>query len=380
MEVYLPYGKDKILFRFPEENLLTVVKPKDLPPLPDPEKAVKDAIDNPINSERLSDLVKKNFKITIVMPDIVHKCFANKLALHVILKELNLLGVEKDNITIINAIGLHRVNSREEMELMYGKDVLENYRVICHNAKDKNSLVNLGESEFGDPVSINRLVIEADLCIGISDVGSVPVCYSGGSKMISVGCASVETIASTHCLSIYYNERSKCGVYIGNPFKEHLDAILRKAESSSKSGKFFLVNTVFNSKDEVVGVTAGDFIDSHLECCKIADKQWKIPVPKEADIVVAAAGYPNDDYPYYISTSLTMLVSYPKPVFRKGGIVIFPAPCSATPKPNTLDYDFIEAMRNTGDFEDLHEKMKEYERKKILTPIGLMRAYGKQSR
>jgi nickel-dependent lactate racemase len=235
----------------------------------------------------------------------------------------------------------------------------------------------VGESKLGDPVYINKLVMDADLCIAISEIASVPTAgYTGGSKMISVGCAGAQTIYHTHSLSIYYHPTSRCGKYVGNVFREHLDAILQKAESESKSGKFFLVNIIPNSRDMMVGVCAGDFIKSYLKACTIADQQWKVPIPREADIFIAAAGYPHDRSPYHISTSLSMLVLFPKPVFREGGVVIFPAPCDEAPKEGTTEYEFIKVMRDSFSIEDIYEKMRECEEKRIPTPVGLMRAYG----
>ena len=375
--VSIPYGQGKIEAHIPKSNLQAVVELRDLEALSHPENAIRAAIDNPINCDKISQMAGKGDKIAIAVPDIFHKGAYSALTLAIILSELHSLGVRREDITIIDAIGVHRPNTPEEFEAIVGREICEKYRVVNHDGRDKNNLVDLGRSKLGDPVIMNRLVAESDLFIGIADLTPVPTAgYSGGSKMIGVGCASLETISYTHSLSIYWHPKSRCGVYVDNPFRDHLDAITRRAESESKSGKLFFVNVVVNGKGEVIGANAGDVIDSYLKGCTLADRQWKFPLREAADMVIAGAGYPHDGSPYNISLSTSMLVLYPKPVFRQGGVVIFSAPCDEPIKEGSSDLAFITAMRNAFSIEDIYNLMKEYEKKGELTPFGIQRAYG----
>ena len=375
--VSIPYGQGKIEAKIPESNLLAVVELSDSKALLDPEKAIRTAVDNPVNCDKISQIARKGDKIAIAIPDVFHKGSYSALTLRVILSELHSLGVRREDITIIDAIGVHRPNTPQEFQAIVGREINERYTVVNHDARDKDSLVDLGRSRLGDPVIVNRHVAESDLFIGIADLTPVPTAgYSGGSKMVAVGCASVETICHTHSTSIYWHPKSRCGVYVDNPFRDHLDAITRKAEAESKSRKFFFVNVVVNGKGEVIEANAGDVIDSYLKGCTLADRQWKFPLREAADIVIAGAGYPHDSSPYHISLSTSMLVLYPKPVFRQGGVVIFSAPCDEPIKEGSSDHAFIDAMRNAFSIEDISNLMKEYEKKGELTPFGVFRAYG----
>lgn len=277
----IPYGEGNLEAEVPEDSLLGVVELRDMEALPDPQGEIRRALDNPLNCDKINRIVRKGDKVAIAVPDIYHRGAYSTIALSTILNELHSLGVSREDITIIDAVGAHRPNTPEEFQSIVGRDVSQRYRVVNHDARDTASLVDLGKSKLGDPVVINRHVVESDLFIGISELTPSPSAgYSGGSKMVAVGCASVETISHTHSLSIYWHPNSRCGVYVDNPFRDHLNAITRRAEGESKNGKFFFVNVVVNGKGEVLGANAGDVIDSHLKGCKLADQQWKFPVSR----------------------------------------------------------------------------------------------------
>lgn len=110
----------------------------------------------------MADKINKDSKIAIVVSDITRPVPSDKI-LPPLLEEISV--VDKENITIIVATGNHRPNTTEELRQMLGDYVVDNYRIINHNAFDKNELMNIGKNKFGNEVWVNKTYMEADVKI-----------------------------------------------------------------------------------------------------------------------------------------------------------------------------------------------------------------------
>ena len=70
MRIKLAYGKTGLEIELPDELDVTVVEPQYVPSLPDPEAALREALQSPIGSPPLRELVKPSSKVGIVFNDI----------------------------------------------------------------------------------------------------------------------------------------------------------------------------------------------------------------------------------------------------------------------------------------------------------------------
>ena len=70
-----------------------------------------------------------------------------------------LRDVPRENITLLNSLGTHRPNTRAELEQMLTPAVVQNYRVVNHEAKNPSALVPLGTTRDGTPALLNRLFV-----------------------------------------------------------------------------------------------------------------------------------------------------------------------------------------------------------------------------
>jgi len=68
-------------------------------------------------------------------------------------------------------------------------------RLRNFDAEDKNAIVHLGDTERGEPVEIDRAVIESDLVIYVD---SIQIPLNGGHKSVAVGLGTYRSIASHH--------------------------------------------------------------------------------------------------------------------------------------------------------------------------------------
>jgi nickel-dependent lactate racemase len=97
--------------------------------------------------------------------DITRAWQNNADTLPFILETLNEFGVSDDKITIIIAVGGHRVNTDSEFMELCGADICHGIRVVNHDACDESNMVYLGRTSRGTEVSVNRVAMEADRLI-----------------------------------------------------------------------------------------------------------------------------------------------------------------------------------------------------------------------
>jgi nickel-dependent lactate racemase len=107
VDVWLPYGKTDICVRVPARNLLGSIEPKEQHGTADAKAEVERALKEPIGSKRLSEIVKAEHKVAIVVDDATRSTPSEAMLLPV-LAELNAAGVKDENITVVFGCGTHR--------------------------------------------------------------------------------------------------------------------------------------------------------------------------------------------------------------------------------------------------------------------------------
>ena len=218
----MKYGRSEIRVDVPDHNLADVLTSQEFPPIDNPERAILDALESPIDSPALSELAKNRESATIVISDITRPV-PNKLILPPILKIIEDQGVPRDKINILIATGVHRPNEGDELLEMVGSQIVENYRIVNHFSQRPETLINLGQTQNGTPVLINRLYVESDLrVISALIEPHLMAGYSGGRKAICPGLASIETMKIMHGPEILEHPKATVGILEGNPF--HVEA------------------------------------------------------------------------------------------------------------------------------------------------------------
>lgn len=162
---------------------------------------------NPIGMEPLSKLAHKGSKCVIVFPDRVkggeQPTSHRKISIKLILGELYAAGVEKKDILLICSNGLHRKNTEQEIRNVLGPELFNEFwythQIMNHDSEDYDHLVDLGTTDRGDPVLMNKYVYDADVAILIGHVQGNPYGgYSGGYKHCATGITHWRSIASHH--------------------------------------------------------------------------------------------------------------------------------------------------------------------------------------
>lgn len=315
----VPNGKKMVEFTIPDGVEVTVVEARKLPVLSEVERAVREAVANPVGGRRLQDMVRPGQKVAIIVTDITRK-LPEDIILAVLVEELLAGGIRREDIIVVVATGTHRPNTREELTEMFGEENVSRLNFVNHNAWDKEGLVYLGKSRRGIPLVVNKYVAAADVKISTGVIETHLLAgYSGGVKSVAVGVAGAETIAATHNYPVMAETR--LGVVEGNTFRDFL------TEAALAVGLDFIVNVVQTGNKELVRVVAGDPVEAFLEGVKTARAMYEVEIDHQADIVIGGVGYPKNRDLYQATRAANTSVFGPRPVVKKGGVIIIPASC-----------------------------------------------------
>jgi nickel-dependent lactate racemase len=329
VDVWLPYGKTEVCVRVPTQNFLGLIEPKEKPGVLDARAEIERALKEPVGSKRLSEIVKPEHKVAIVVDDATRPA-PSHLLVPPILDELNMAGVKNENITIIFGCGTHKAVKNEEAVRLLGEAVLNCVKAISHDCKAED-LVYVGTTQkHGTKVYLNRIFAEADVKILTGDVCfHYYAGYGGGRKSVLPAVSGEETIKHNHAMLLHPN--AKTGVLEGNPVHEDM------VEAAELAKVDFILNVVTNSKGEVVKAFAGDLEQAFYEGVKVVDEMYRIPVDRKADIVVVSpGGYPADVNLFQAYKGVDSALE----VVKRGGVIVLLAECSQG-HGNQVFYDWM---------------------------------------
>ncbi len=189
--VALAFGRANLTVTFPSDADLTVVRKAARPKLPDPVRAVRDALASPIGCPPLAELARGRSSACILVCDITRPV-PNHLFLRPMIEALVGAGIPFERITILIATGLHRAGDAAELAEIIGDPwVTERVRVVNHDARNDADHVDLGVTAGrGSPIKIDRRFVEADVRIATGLVEPHFMAgYSGGRKVVAPGVA-----------------------------------------------------------------------------------------------------------------------------------------------------------------------------------------------
>ncbi|MCX5824329.1 MAG: nickel-dependent lactate racemase [Deltaproteobacteria bacterium] len=295
-EIHLKYGRGEVVFSLPAGQIYFEVVGKDYPAVSDIPGAIKSALEKPIDSPPLKEMLHPTDKVAIAVSDITRSWQRMDLVLPTLLDTISEAGVPDGNINILVVVGGHRQNTKEEMVLLCGREVADRVNVVNHNARDLENMVYLGKTSRGTEVAINRVVAEADRIIltgGI--IYHYMVGYGGGRKSVIPGFSSIKTIQQNHLwamgreLGSGSNPNARSGKTSGNECHEDMMEIAGLVRPD------FIVNVVPNAEEDYAGIFAGNWVSAWREGTKRVDEIYSVPIPGLADIVIASAGgFPKD--------------------------------------------------------------------------------------
>jgi hypothetical protein len=320
--VQLPFGKDKISVNIPDERFNgTLVSGAHSFKVDKSEtQIVKDAIQNPINSKRLCELVKGKNNIVMIASDHTRPV-PSKVIMPVVLEEIK-AGNPDAKLTVLIATGFHRPTTREELVYKFGEDIVnrDDIKFVIHESEKAEDMVELGVLPSGGILRINKLAVEADLLISEGFIEPHFFAgFSGGRKSVLPGIASAVTVMANHCSKFINSEYSRTGILDGNPI--HKDMVF----AAEKANLAFIINVVINENKQVIDAYAGHYNDAHVKGCAFVKELSGVDAIPAKIAISTNGGYPLDQNIYQSVKGMTAAEA----TCKEGGVIIMVTDCSA---------------------------------------------------
>jgi len=350
----IPFGRSSLPFQLPEGLTGHVVGRERQVPLDDPAAAVAAALDRPLSSSTLEQLVASTRpqSVCVAFTDATRAC-PDQLLVSAILSRLRAAGVPDEAITLLCAVGLHRASTEAEKRAKLGDAIVDCYRVVDHQARDSANTVRVGHTAQGIPLQVSKLVYDADLLIATGIVEPHQYAgYSGGGKTVTVGCGGELTIAATHGPAMLDQPGVRLGHVEGNPFQEAV------RQAAGAAGLKFVLNAVQDDDLSMLRVCAGTPDAVHDELVAFGRRSFEVEVSRQYPLAVAGVGAPKDVNLYQASRAITYLQLTATPVVRRGGILIVPSPCPEGAGEGVGEQRFLAALRDAPDIETMLERMR----------------------
>ncbi len=339
VDVWVPYGKTEICARIPTRNYLGNIEPKEKQGVKDPKSEVTRALNQPIGTKSLGELIKPGNKVAIVVNDHTRSTPSHLIAPPV-LEELSKMGIPESDVTIIFGCGTHRAPKLEEQKAILGEDVVQRIKTTSHDCKAKDQ-VYLGRTKAHlNKVYVNRVFAEADFRILTNSIELHYFAgYGGGRKSVLPAITGEETIQHNHAMILH--PKAKTGVLEGNPVHEDMVEAARLAKAD------IIVNVVTNSKNEIVKAFAGHLEQAFYEGVKLVDEMYKAPVERRADIVVVSSGgHPHDIDLYQAQKGVENALE----AVKRGGVIVWTAECPDG-HGNDVFYDWMTKFKDPKEME-----------------------------
>ena len=331
--VNLAYGKSVKKLMVPDDAM--VIEPRHLPQVADEKAAVLSALRNPIGSPPLKGMVKSSDTVAIVISDITRPTPNHKLVPW-LMEELS--HVPRENFVVINGLGSHRANTRDELIQMLGKEVVETVKIENHDAFNDEALVSVGRNSYGSEVFLNKTYVGCSFKIVTGFIEPHFFAgFSGGPKGINPAVAGIKTILEFHNAEMIGHPNSTWGVIEGNILQ---DAATQNCLMAKPN---FMLNVTLNGEKQITNVFAGDVIAAHRKGCEFVKEQAMYAVEKPFDIVITTnSGYPLDQNLYQTVKGMSAAAQ----IVKQGGAIVSTSEC-CDGVPDHGNYAKILKMKET---------------------------------
>ena len=407
-------GDDLLLADLPDDTRV-IAPPTPGPPPGDAGPVIARALDRPVGAGPLEELVRPGSRIVIAFDDNALPLPAMRrdlrpVAVALILERLKRAGVSEQQVRLLCAQGLHRRLTDGELARLVGRRTFRRFapdRVGNHDAEDPAGVVELGSTDEGEVVEINRAAAECDLLIYVNINWTQ---MNGGWKSVAVGLGTYRSISQHHNPGVLTTSRSLMepgqsamhGMYerMGQVIQDRvrclslemvidwrlwwgpwrgltLDPGARRLPLAARAAGLLprrardLMRGAFTADYGLRQANFGQVDQVHRRTLSALDQAPAVQVQGQTDALLlgvanlspyAVGGYPNPILVANLGLGYIFNLHQGAPLVRRGGTVIIASPCEARfhPVHHPSYARFYEhALAETFDPEVLH---REFER------------------
>ncbi|GHU05276.1 hypothetical protein FACS1894158_07590 [Betaproteobacteria bacterium] len=309
------YGKGALPLEIPDSRLTGILLSKAHSFKPDGTESdiVRRALENPVDSPRLAELVKGKKNIVLLASDHTRPV-PSKIIFPLMLEEIK-RGNPDARLTILISTGCHRSTTREELTAKFGQEVCDRYPIVIHDG-EQSPVTRLGVLPSGAELKVNKIAVDADLLIAEGFIEPHFFAgFSGGRKSVFPGVTTKNSVMANHCSGFIAHPRSRTGVLENNPIHEDMVDAARQARLA------FIVNVVVDSDKKVINAFAGHYDKAHRAGAAFVNEMAGVDA-LPADIVITTnGGYPLDQNLYQAVKGMTAAEA----TCKQGGVIIIAA-------------------------------------------------------
>jgi nickel-dependent lactate racemase len=322
-QIELAYGRRSFEFSF-DEDRFSVINTDDHRESPLSDFEIGAALDDPIASPPIDELVNSDDSVLIVVSDAT-RATASAQIVNLLARRLIQAGVSPARTAAIFATGIPRpVTEKEQVELLT-PFIVQRLRVLAHDAYDQTKLSTFGITDSGVTVELNSALKEFSR---VFLTGGVTFHYfagfTGGRKSICPGLASAKTIEATHMLALDFEtggrkEGVRAGALAGNAVHEECERV------ASLVAPVFSINTIVDEQKQAIKLFCGDWRLAHRAACDYYMDHYSAHIRAKRDIVIASSGgFPHDINLIQAHKALDMAAL----ACNDGGTIVLVAECS----------------------------------------------------
>ena len=315
-KIVLPYGKGTLNAEIPDERISAVMVSEMHHYVPERSQVelVKEALEHPIGTPKLSEMARGKNTVCIIASDHTRPV-PSKIIMPLMLEEIR-TGNPEAEITILISTGCHRGTTKDELVSKFGPEIVENEKIYVHDCDDESMLTDIGILPSGGRMILNKIALEADLLVSEGFIEPHFFAgYSGGRKSVLPGVASRKTVMYNHNATFIDSDRSRTGIIDGNPIHKDMLYAARAARLD------FICNVVINSEKEVIYAVAGDVDQAHVDGRNFLNSKCKVDAVPSDIVITTNGGYPLDQNIYQAVKCMTAAEATMNP----GGVMIIGA-------------------------------------------------------
>jgi nickel-dependent lactate racemase len=285
--IQLAYGRGSINLDYDSAHFDVLAPIENSAPLTDGD--IGAAMDAPIDSRPLEDMVESGDSVLIVVSDAT-RATASAQVVNLIVRRLIQTGIPPHEIAIIFATGIHRSVRDDEKAELLTPFIAQRIRTIDHDAYDPANFIDLGTTEDGLPVQLNRALKDFSKVILTGAVGFHYFAgFTGGRKSICPGLASAQTIEATHLLAMDFARGGRragvaSGSLKGNAVNEECERVAALINPA------FLVNAIVDERGRPEQIFAGDWRAAHRAACEAYAASHTQSIPEKREVVIVSCG------------------------------------------------------------------------------------------
>ena len=315
MRTKIPYHKTHMPIEIPDENFVCslVSRAESFKADGTEQEIVERALDNPIGSKSLEELVQGKRQMVIISSDHTRPV-PSRVTMPIILRRIRQANPDI-KITILIATGFHRPTTRQELIDRYGEEIVATENIVVHRSHD-DEMTDLGTLPSGGKLLLNKVAIDTDLLIAEGFIEAHFFAgFSGGRKAILPGIASATTVMANHCSEFIADPHARTGVLEDNPI--HRDMLYAAAQAKLA----FILNVVIDAKKQVIAAFAGASQKAHVKGCEFVLNLSQVKKNPTDIVITTNGGYPLDQNIYQSVKGMTAAEANCK----AGGVIIMVA-------------------------------------------------------